>query len=207
VLVGAAALVAVAGSRFGADGGGLLVLLAGYAALAARLFNVRLTAARVVGATAALIVAATLLVALDAALGGSSHVTDAVGGGPGELAGDLWHRLRLSWARVTDWWAPALAAGVSLVGLVWVALQRPRVPITDALLVALTVSVVVNDTPGDVLSIGAAAAFAVRRWERERISTLNHPATGNEVASADAFRGFPRRGSASQRIRDCGIGG
>ena len=31
VLVGAAALVAVGGSRFGADGGGLLVLLAGYA--------------------------------------------------------------------------------------------------------------------------------------------------------------------------------
>ena len=166
LLVGAAALVAVGGSRFGADGGGLLVLLAGYAALAARLWNVRLTAARVVGAVAALVVAATLLVALDAAEGGSSHVSDAVGGGPGGLAGDIWHRLRLSWARVTDWWAPAFAAAVALVALVWLALKRPRYPIADALLVALAVSVLVNDTPGDVLSVGAAAVFAVRRWER-----------------------------------------
>jgi hypothetical protein len=170
VLVGATALVAVGGSRFGADGGGLLVLLAGYAALAFRLWNVRLTAARVVGASAALVVAAALLVALDAALGGSSHVTDAVGGGPGELAGDVWHRLRLSWARVTDWWAPALAAAVALVALVWLALKRPRYPIADALLVALAVSVLVNDTPGDVLSVGAAAVFVVRRWERTALN-------------------------------------
>jgi hypothetical protein len=173
VLVGAAGLVAVGGSRFGADGGGLLVLLAGYAALAARLWRVRLSAPRVVGGLAALVVAGALLVALDGALGGSSHVTAALGGGPDELAGDLWRRLRLSWARATDWWAPMLALAVSLVGLAWVALQRPRYAITDALLVAIAVSVVVNDTPHDVLSVGAAAAFVVRRWEDERASA--HP--------------------------------
>lgn len=30
---------------------------------------------------------------------------------------------------------------------------------------ALLVSLVVNDTPGDVLGMGAAAAFAIRRFE------------------------------------------
>jgi mono/diheme cytochrome c family protein len=46
-----------------------------------------------------------------------------------------------------------------------VATRRPRQPVTDALLVALLVSVVVNDTPSDVLGIGAAAAFALQRFE------------------------------------------
>jgi mono/diheme cytochrome c family protein len=36
---------------------------------------------------------------------------------------------------------------------------------TDAVLVALLVSLVVNDTPGDVLGFGAVAAFVVRRFE------------------------------------------
>jgi mono/diheme cytochrome c family protein len=36
---------------------------------------------------------------------------------------------------------------------------------TDALLVALLVSVLVNDTPSDVLGMGAAGAVAVRRYE------------------------------------------
>ena len=49
--------------------------------------------------------------------------------------------------------------------LVVVATRRPRRPVTDAFLVALLVSLVVNDTPGDVLGIGAAAALAIRRFE------------------------------------------
>ena len=45
--------------------------------------------------------------------------------------------------------------------LVWSSRRRrPRRPVTDALLVALAVSLVVNDTPGDVLGVGAVAAFA-----------------------------------------------
>ena len=53
----------------------------------------------------------------------------------------------------------------SLAVLVGVATRRPRRPVTDALLVALLVSLVVNDTPNDVLGIGAAAAVAMRRFE------------------------------------------
>ncbi len=65
----------------------------------------------------------------------------------------------------------------SLPVLAWVATRRPRRPVTDALLVALAVSLVVNDTPGDVVAVGAAVAFTVRRFEdsnpREAPGTLD----------------------------------
>lgn len=165
IAVATAAVLAVAGSRFGADGGGLLVLLAGYAVLVLRTHGLRLTPARVlaVGAGAALLGAA--LVGVDAALGGSSHVTSALGDGPGALLGDLADRLDLSWHRVARGPGPALVSAVSLCVLALVATRRPRGPVTDALLAALAVSVVVNDTPSDVLAVGAAAAFAVWRLE------------------------------------------
>jgi mono/diheme cytochrome c family protein len=169
VLLAAAALVAVGGSRFGADGGGLLVLLAGYATLVVRVHRIRVTPARALAGVAVLTLAGVLLVALDAALGGSSHVTSAVGGGPGEIAGDVWRRWRLSWARSTDSLGPLAASAAGLAALVVIALRRPRLPLTDALLAALAVSVLVNDTPSDVLAVGAAAALAIRRWEAERL--------------------------------------
>jgi mono/diheme cytochrome c family protein len=37
--------------------------------------------------------------------------------------------------------------------------------VTDALLAALAVSLVVNDSPGDVVGVGAVAAIVVWRWE------------------------------------------
>ena len=61
-------------------------------AAAARRPTLRLAAAVAVGAVAL----ALLLVGLDAAIGGSSHVTDAVGDGPSALAGDIADRLELS---------------------------------------------------------------------------------------------------------------
>jgi hypothetical protein len=36
--------------------------------------------------------------------------------------------------------------------------------------------VLVNDTPGDVLSVGAAAVFTVRRWERTALHRSSQPA-------------------------------
>ncbi|HJU47813.1 MAG TPA: c-type cytochrome, partial [Gaiellaceae bacterium] len=50
-----------------------------------------------------------------------------------------------------------------LAVLVAVATRRPRDAVTDALLAALAVSLLVNDTPSDVLAAGAAGAFALRR--------------------------------------------
>ena len=163
--VGALALVTVAGSRFGADGGGLLVLLAGYATLLIRTRGAPLDARRAVAIGAIAVVTGLALVGLDAAVGGSSHVTEAVGDGPGAVLGDIADRLELSARRTFAGIGPAFAALASLAVLLFVATRRPRRPVTDALLVALLVSLVVNDTPGDVLGMGAVAAFVVWRYE------------------------------------------
>jgi cytochrome c553 len=163
--VAALALVAVAGSRFGADGGGLLVLLAAYGTLLVRTRRVPLRSRRTVAIAAAVVVAAVALVGLDAAFGGSSHVTQALGDGPGAVLGDIADRLELSARRTFTAIGPAFAALASLAVLIFVATRRPRLPLTDAVLVALLVSLVVNDTPGDVLGMGAVAAFVVRRFE------------------------------------------
>ena len=88
----------------------------------------------------AVVVAGVALVGLDAALGGSSHVTDAVGDGPGAVLADVGDRLELSARRTFSSFGPAFAVLASLPVLAWVATRRPRRPITDALLVALAVS-------------------------------------------------------------------
>jgi mono/diheme cytochrome c family protein len=164
--VGMLAVVTVAGSRFGADGGGLIVLLAAYATLALRMAGARLGAARLALVGAGAVALALLLVGIDAALGGSSHVTHAVADGPGTLLGDLGHRLEISVRRTFAGLGPAFASLASLAVLAFVATRRPRGPLTDALLVGILVSLLVNDTPGDVLGIGAAAAFTLWRFER-----------------------------------------
>ena len=172
IAVGALAVVTVAGTRFGADGGGLLVLLAGYATLLLRPHAARLRPVHAAAALAAVVAVGVALVGLDAALGGSSHVTEAVGDGPGAVVGNVADRLELSARRAFAGIGPAFAVLASLVVLVVVALRRPRLPLTDALLVALLVSLVVNDTPGDVLGMGAAAAFAIRRFEERNLTRV-----------------------------------
>ena len=165
IAVGGLAVITVAGSRFGADGGGLVVLLAGYATLIAYALRAHVRAAHLAVGAAAVVLTGTALVGLDAALGAESHVTDSLGDGPGALLGDLADRVEISVRRAFAGRGPAFAVVASLSVLVVIATRRPRLPVTDAFLVALLVSVVVNDTPGDVLGIGAAAAFAVRRFE------------------------------------------
>ena len=175
VAVAGIAIVAVGGNRFGADGGGLLVLLAAYGMLALRLLQVRITLRRALALGLAAVVAGAALVALDALLGGSSHVTNALGGGPGSVLADIGDRLEASVRRTFASVGPAFAALASLAVVGWVALRRPRFPVTDALLVGLLVSLVVNDTPGDVLGVGAAAAFTLWRFERFRSHTSAEP--------------------------------
>ena len=68
VAVAGLSLVAVAGSRFGADGGGLLVLLAAYATLLVRTRGVRLDVRRVAALVVAGVAAAIVLVGLSFAL-------------------------------------------------------------------------------------------------------------------------------------------
>ena len=110
----------------------------------------RLDARRVAVLVVAGVAAAVVLVGIDAAIGGSSHVTQAVGDGPGAVLGDIADRLELSARRTFGAFGPAFAVLASLAVLVVVATRRPRRPLTDAVLVALLVSLVVNDTPGDV---------------------------------------------------------
>jgi hypothetical protein len=144
-------LLAIGWSRAGADGGGLLVYLAAYARLVPR---PRLAAAAVVALAA-------LFVLVDAATGGSSHVTHSVL--HGTVFSDVWHRWSTSWHALTGAWGrgvvSALAAGV----LAWVATRRPRKPLVDAFLIGIVVSLVANDTPQDVLFWGAVEGFALRR--------------------------------------------
>jgi mono/diheme cytochrome c family protein len=127
--------------------------------------GVRLDARRVAVLVVAGVAAAVVLVGIDAAIGGSSHVTQAVGDGPGAVLGDIADRLELSARRTFGAFGPAFAVLASLAVLVVVATRRPRRPLTDAVLVALLVSLVVNDTPGDVIGFGAVAAFVIRRFE------------------------------------------
>jgi hypothetical protein len=163
-LPGVALLIAagIAASRVGADGGGLVVYLASFLVLALRLL--RLPAVRAAAATAVAAGAAVALVGIDAATGGSSHVTEAVGGGPGSLLGDLGHRLHLSGASIASTWNNAVLFALGIAGLLWLAARRPRLPVLDALLAGLAVSLVVNDTPADVAGYGGLSAVLLWIW-------------------------------------------
>jgi len=163
VPLGLLALVTIGWSKAGADGGGLVVFAAAFAVMLARLrpgpFSWRRLAA--VGAAAIALVFA--LIGIDAALGGSSHVTHSVGSG--SLFGDFGHRLHLSWASATRSWYPGLLFLVCLAVLVLIAARRPRYPSVDAMLLALAVSLLVNDTPVDIILLGAIGSAALLRWE------------------------------------------
>ena len=155
------AFVTIGGNRLGADGGGTVVLAAAYLVLVLRLHGRRLTWRLAALAAAGAIALSLLLLGLDAATGGSSHVTDAVGDGPVALAGDLADRLERSVRRTAaSAGATAVVLG-SLAVLTAVALRARREAVVDAFLVGLAVSLVVNDTPSDVLGIGAAIAIAL----------------------------------------------
>jgi cytochrome c551/c552 len=165
VPLGALVLITVGWSKAGADGGGLLVFGTALAVLALRLQRRALTPRRVALAAAAVVVVALALVGLDAALGGSSHVTRAVGTGPDSLLGDLGHRLHLSWKSATEYWHRTLTFLACVAALVWMGTMRPRRATVDALLAALAVSLLVNDTPVDVVGLGALGCAALVRWE------------------------------------------
>jgi hypothetical protein len=165
-VVALAALVVVGWSRLGADGGGLIVYAAGFATLA--LFRARgeITVARAAAAAACVVAVGLALVGIDALTGGSSHVTNALGGGPGSLLSDLGHRLRLSWHGIVNKTDHLEIAVVSAVTLVVLAVLRPRAPTLDAFLVALAVSLLVNDSGFDILRFGALVAIAIFTWSR-----------------------------------------
>jgi hypothetical protein len=184
--LGVLALATVAWSKAGADGGGLLVYAAALAVLLLHLGFGRVTWRRAALAAACVIALAFALVGIDAALGGSSHVTHAVGGGPGTLFGDLGHRLHISWASATKSSYNILLFLASLALLVWIGTRRPRRAAVDAMLVALAVSLIVNDTPVDVIGLGALGCLALFRFESVDSRPMRRGAALTAVCAAAA---------------------
>jgi hypothetical protein len=158
----------IGASGLGADGGGVLVFAAGYLFLWLRLRRVPLTARNLALAGGAAVAAGLVLVGLDAAFSGSSHVTRKLGDGPGALAGELAHRWRVSLDGFVSPWQATVIISVSLLVLVGLAFRRPRFAAVDAVLVALAVSLLVNDSPRDVASYGALSCAALWLWEETR---------------------------------------
>jgi hypothetical protein len=154
-------LALVGFSATGADGGGVLVLLAAFSVLWLRLTDVRLTARRLAALAAGVVVAGLLVVGLDAAAGGESHVTRSLGSGPGSFADDLAHRVEVSIRGPLSSPMPFLITTAGLALLLWVATRRPRHAVVDAMLTGVVVSLVVNDTPQDVATFGALGALAL----------------------------------------------
>ena len=171
--IGLLLLVVVGWSRAGADGGGLLVVAAAWAVLLAGLSRIRLTPARIALGAAGVVAVGLALVGADALLGGSSHVTDAVGGGPGTLWDDLDRRLRISWGGATGSAHVTFLCLLSLGGLAWLGIRGRRQPAVIAMLVGLGVSLLVNDTPVDVLGYGALGCLALTAWAETREDALS----------------------------------
>jgi hypothetical protein len=161
-------VITIGWSHAGADGGGIVVLLVAFAVLAARMYDVRLTARRVVVGGLAAIAGVAALVGLDAATGGASHVTHAFRRGPVSLAEELAHRVHISAASVASGWNEALVFAVSIVALVVLWTRPPRFPAGDALVAGIAVSLLVNDSPGDVAAAGALSYAILWAYERVR---------------------------------------
>src|SRR5439155_18724180 len=113
----------------------------------------------------AAVAGALALVGVDAAAGGSSHVTRAAAH-PLRTLDDLGHRIHISAANFASSWHSALVIAVSLAALALLATRRPRFPAGDALLVGIAVSLIVNDSPSDVASGGAICYGVLWTWER-----------------------------------------
>ncbi len=185
--IGILLLVAVGWSRAGADGGGLLVVASAFAVLIVRLRRTRITPARAVIGVTGVLVVALAIVGLDALVGGSSHVTDAVGGGPGTLFDDLGRRLRISWAGATAAAHTTFLCLLSLGGLAWLGIRGKDRPTIVAMLVAIGVSLLVNDTPVDVLGYGALGCLALTAWEETRALSASRVRS----SASSHLRGLP----------------
>jgi hypothetical protein len=171
--------VAVAGNRFGADGGGAIVLAVAFPLLAILLAGLR-GRRLLVAAGTAVAVAAGLLV-LDAVTGPESHVSRALDSGPSGIAADLRDRVELSWDRIAQQAGIAAVVAVCLPVLVLLvvrlvrsdaAIERRALPLAYA--AALATSLVVNDSPNDVLTAGLVGYVVVEAvMLRDRCAVLS----------------------------------
>jgi hypothetical protein len=167
-------LLLVGWSKAGADGGGLVV----FAVALLVTLRGRVTPRLLAGAVAI----AVALVALDAALGGSSHVTRTVFH-PIRLVHALGHRWRISWDGITATGHSALIAALTLAGVLLFVFLRPRL---TPLLAALAISLLVNDTAADVIGFGALSCAAV--WPFYRLAPRCADSPSPEPSSRSSQR-------------------
>jgi hypothetical protein len=144
------AVVTVAGSSFGADGGGAVVLVVAYAVLAVGLFGRR----RAIPAAAAVAGAAVLAIVI----GPSTHVTSA---GSGALP----DRVRLSWDFLANDWRFAIGTAAALGGLAFLVWRGSRRPLPLALVAAVATSLIVNDAPMEVALGGLVGYLTLWRYD------------------------------------------
>jgi len=185
--IAALSIVTVGWSRAGADGGGIVVLLAAFSVLAVRMTGTAVTVKRALLGALAAVVAIAAIVGLDAATGGHSHVTHAFRRGPISLVGDLANRIHISAASVGSSGLEAAVFAVSLVALVVLATRPPRFPAGDALLVGIAVSLLVNDSPGDVASAGALSYAILWAYERVRQPARDQARIDSVAADAPGY--------------------
>jgi hypothetical protein len=174
--VAALSLVTVGGSRFGADGGTAIVLVAAFAVLAVEVSRAHRRTTTIAAGLAA--VAVGTLLAVEALTGAASHLSDAVGGGPEGLANDLGDRIVLSWERATIHWYYLLliAVGAAVLALLVARLFALSVPAEQralplAIAVGTFVSLLVNDSPLYVISVGLVAYLATQAYSLEEGAT------------------------------------
>ena len=182
--------VTVAGNRFGADGGGAIVLAVGFLLLAILL--ARLRGRRLVAAVGTALVVGVGLVAFDAAVGPSSLLTRALDSGPSGLAADLRDRVELSWERVSQQGSIAAVVLVCLPVLVLLVIRllRSDAPMTRralplAFAPALATTLDVNDSPNDVLTAGLVGYVVVEAvMLRGRCAALQRSPGSSQASSS-----------------------
>ncbi len=183
--------VCVAGNRFGADGGGAIVLALAFPLLAILLAGLR--GKRLAVAIGAALAAAAGLIAIDAVTGPESHVSRALDSGPSGLAGDLRDRVALSWDRIAQQADIAVVVAICLPVLVVLVvrllrsdapLDRRALPLAFA--AAIATSLVVNDSPNDVLTAGLVGYVVVEAvMLRDRCAALS-PSPGSSPGSSSS---------------------
>ena len=163
-VVAALALVTVAGGRFGADGGGAIVLAVSLGTL---LVAVARPPLRVLAGGAAALVG---LVLVDALAGPSTHVTRSFADGPQQVGSDVVDRLALSWERATAGWTTGLVVALSLLAFALLAGRIRHLPPGEgralplAFAGAIAVSLLVNDSPREVALGGAVGLLVAARF-------------------------------------------
>jgi hypothetical protein len=171
VAVGLLALVTIAGSRFGADGGGAAVLAVGFVVL-----GVLLSGGGRVPVLAGLGLALVALgaVAVDALAGPSTHVGRSLA--EGDVFSDFAARVELSWERATSSALVATFVVAAIVALGLLVIRGPRRPLPLAFAAAIAVSLVVNDSPGDVAAAGLVGYLALQRLDTSaRLQSRKNP--------------------------------